>query len=255
MKRILVYFSSNWWRTFLLFISSSVLFIAYMLLTDEASKENQFEFLISLLVFLLYGIILLWFIIVSIFSLIRRKVLIKTLILTAMITGALYAILFLLDNVRTMFQPDRFAEGLTIPENIDLNIPKGERFSDGYSEANPDMAITKPDFEIYNTSLPGIYELVVWINNIEKGTVYLKAYEVTGEYPLSTYQVQQNSAINISKLKDEIQEFGPSTFTISEGDWGQSYAARFEVWFLPDETNKAERKLMEKTYKIEGYSN
>ena len=40
-------------------------------------------------------------------------------------------------------------------------------------------------------------------------------------------------------------------FTISEGDWGEYYAARIEVWFK--DSNGKERKLMEKVYAVEGW--
>jgi hypothetical protein len=40
--------------------------------------------------------------------------------------------------------------------------------------------------------------------------------------------------------------------TIFEGDWGEPYAARFEVWFDPD-SGQADRKLAQRVYKIEGW--
>ena len=40
--------------------------------------------------------------------------------------------------------------------------------------------------------------------------------------------------------------------TISEGDWGRPYGARFEAWFVPD-NGGPERKLLEKAYRIEGW--
>jgi hypothetical protein len=43
-----------------------------------------------------------------------------------------------------------------------------------------------------------------------------------------------------------------TTFTIYEGDWGKPYAARFEVWFVPD-SGKPERKLMQQVFRIEGW--
>lgn len=46
--------------------------------------------------------------------------------------------------------------------------------------------------------------------------------------------------------------FSEASFTIYEGDWDKPYAARFEVWFVPD-SGKPERKLMEKVFKIEGW--
>jgi hypothetical protein len=40
---------------------------------------------------------------------------------------------------------------------------------------------------------------------------------------------------------------------ILEGDWGQFYGARIEVWFKPDDINKPERKLMIKNYIVQGW--
>ena len=37
-----------------------------------------------------------------------------------------------------------------------------------------------------------------------------------------------------------------------EGDWGKPYAARFEVWFKPG-SGQRERKLLERTFRIEGW--
>lgn len=49
---------------------------------------------------------------------------------------------------------------------------------------------------------------------------------------------------------------GPSgwqqEFTIYEGDWGDYYAARIEVWHKDAQTGM-ERKLMEKVYRVEGW--
>lgn len=41
-------------------------------------------------------------------------------------------------------------------------------------------------------------------------------------------------------------------FIISEGDWGDYYAARIEVWFKNTNTGE-EIKLLEKIYRVEGW--
>jgi hypothetical protein len=46
--------------------------------------------------------------------------------------------------------------------------------------------------------------------------------------------------------------FSNAFFTIYEGDWGKPYAARFEVWFIPD-SGAPEWKLLERVFKIEGW--
>ena len=40
--------------------------------------------------------------------------------------------------------------------------------------------------------------------------------------------------------------------TIYEGDWGVYYPARFELWFVP-ESGLPERKLLEDSFRIEGW--
>jgi hypothetical protein len=36
---------------------------------------------------------------------------------------------------------------------------------------------TKTDLQLYNSFQPGLYEYDFWIDRIENGTIYLKAYE------------------------------------------------------------------------------
>ena len=46
--------------------------------------------------------------------------------------------------------------------------------------------------------------------------------------------------------------FSNTHFVIYEGDWGKPYAARIEVWFVPD-SGEDERKLIDRIFKIEGW--
>jgi hypothetical protein len=111
----------------------------------------------------------------------------------------------------------------------------------------------EPSFKLYNIHQPGNYDSQIWINPEEKGMIYLKAYEVTQHHPLTVRQLQQDSCewIGWSDNPNELF-FSNTSFTIYEGDWGKPYAARFEVWFVPD-SGAPERKLMEKVFKIEGW--
>ena len=90
------------------------------------------------------------------------------------------------------------------------------------------------------------------VGTIEKGTVYLKAFEITQEYALSTDRLSESSSIEIYNPTDSVKRFGTdSHFTIYEGDWGKPSAARCEVWFKPGR-GENERKLFERNYEIEG---
>jgi hypothetical protein len=111
----------------------------------------------------------------------------------------------------------------------------------------------KPSIMLRNSIQPGIYESEIRVNPGEPGMVYLKAYEVTTGTPLSVDRLPENSNELVGWSDDPNQLFLSNTnFTIYEGDWGQPYAARFEVWFVPDSGQK-ERQLLERVFKIEGW--
>jgi hypothetical protein len=111
----------------------------------------------------------------------------------------------------------------------------------------------KPTLELFNSLQPGIYDSEIWVNPGEPGMIYLKVYEVTGEQRLSANRLKERSNEWVGWSEDDFQLFLSNTqFTIYEGDWGNPYAARFEVWFVPD-SGRPERKLLEKIYKIEGW--
>ena len=99
----------------------------------------------------------------------------------------------------------------------------------------------------------GDYQAEVWINPGEPGLIYLKAFEVTRGTQLSSDELRRGSAGRVGWSDDPNKLFYSDTkFTIYEGDWGQPYAARFEVWFVPD-SGQAERKLLDRVLKIEGW--
>lgn len=110
-----------------------------------------------------------------------------------------------------------------------------------------------PSLGLMSSFQPGIYESVAWINPGESGMVYLKAFEITKGTLLSTDSLKEYSNEFVG-WSDNSQElfFYNTHFTIYEGDWGKPYAARFELWFVPD-AGGPERKLLEKNYKIEGW--
>ena len=83
--------------------------------------------------------------------------------------------------------------------------------------------------------------------------IYLKAFEITQDTRLSESELKEhsNEYIGWSDNPDELF-YSNTHFTIYEGDWGKPYAARFEIWFIPD-SGAPERKLMGKNFKIEGW--
>jgi hypothetical protein len=100
---------------------------------------------------------------------------------------------------------------------------------------------------------PGIYDVFIRANPGESGRVYLRAYEATRGTRLSADRLKSSTNEWIGWSADPDEQFLSNThFTIYEGDWGQPYAARFEVWFEPG-PGGSERKLLERTFRIEGW--
>jgi hypothetical protein len=147
--------------------------------------------------------------------------------------------------------PDRYADNLTIPTNIEITVPSDSVFSTTH---------TTPNFQLYNSFQPGLYTYSVWLKKIEKGYCYLKAFELTQNDPLSSDRLKEQSKLDVFNPGDSTVMFNigkdnnnsDRIFTIYEGDWGKPYAARFELWFVPANGNP-ERKLVEKNFKIEGW--
>lgn len=99
----------------------------------------------------------------------------------------------------------------------------------------------------------GIYDSQIWVNPGEPGMLYLKAFEVTQGTPLSVKDLKESTSEWVGWSDDPSELFFANTnFTIYEGEWDKFYAARFEVWFVPD-SGKPERKLLERNFKIEGW--
>ncbi|RQO40812.1 hypothetical protein DBR39_07695 [Chryseobacterium sp. KBW03] len=148
-----------------------------------------------------------------------------------------------------MFYPyDFFAEGLKIPDNIKFEKPL--KLNDAKDKINTNQQ----DFILYDYFQSGIYKYDLFLNKIEKGKVYLKIFEITKNQKLSERSIKEESQIEVENKTDELKKFElKDEFTIFEGDWGQFYGARIEVWFKPDDINKPERKLMIKNYIVQGW--
>ena len=239
MKKAILCIFDKWWISILFCVFATIFFII-----SPFAKNNIVD---DASVFL-FGFSLLILLISIIYQGIKRKWL--KFILTFLFFCGIVVVWFIysifIHYAGVFFDgTDRFADNLTIPNDIPIEIPLNCRIFDSVSN--------KQDFQLYNSVQPGIYEYDFWIGKIESGTIYLKAFEITKEYALSTDRLPKSSSIRIYNPTDNIKKFGTtSDFTIYEGDWGKPYAARFEVWFKPDDGGK-ERKLLSKNYKIEGW--
>ncbi len=207
---------------------------------------NEITFNASLIIF--FSCFLFSFVL-AITRLFRKEYLKGILQITAttIVGGISYAFLsFIL-----LFYPyDFFANNLKIPATIRFEKP----IDLDQNKGNKIEKTTKSNFILYSGMQPGIYKYELYLNKIEKGKVYLKIYEITKNQILSEEDIEYKSEIAVYNPTSELKKFKlEDEFIVYEGDWGQFYGSRIEVWFKPDLKNKPEKKLMTKNYIIQGW--
>ena len=244
LKKFLLNFFNNWTKPILIFIASFLLFFSFGFLSN-----NGYLLIFSFFILLSAVLIIL---ISIIFQIINGQFLKSFLTLCVLGIGALvffYASIALFFKTQSM--PDGYAYNLIIPKDIKIYLPSDTTFS---------ISDTTPNFQLYNSFQPGLYSYSLWTKEIGKGYCYLKAFELTQNDPLSVKSLKERSRIEVFNPGDTLKRFDMNNgndnskrnFTIYEGDWGKSYAAQFEVWFVPASGGQ-EQKLLEKNFKIEGW--
>ncbi len=115
--------------------------------------------------------------------------------------------------------------------------------------------ISEPKLKVREYSQSGIYTVEAIANPGEPGSTYLKVFEATKNTPLSAESIAERS-LEYGGWSEKMEEvfYVGSTITIYEGDSDVRYPARFELWFVPSDSARPERKLVEATYWVSGYS-
>ena len=251
MKKTISSIFDKWWIPILVCVFTVILFTISVFVRNNIFSNLSF-FLLSFSLLLL--------VISIVYQGIKRKwweAVITFLVFIGTVVAFCWYLLILLFVGPYFDGTDRWADNLTIPNDIPIENPIDLQTNASLDEIRPDSILNikkeQTDFQLYNSFQPGLYEYDFWTGKIESGTIYLKAFEITQEYALSTNRLPKSSSIQIYNPTDSIKKFGTTShFTIYEGDFGKPYAARFEVWFKPDNGGQ-ERKLLTKNYKIEGW--
>jgi len=149
---------------------------------------------------------------------------------------------------------DNFGRRHKIPDGIEYNIPFDE-YSD--STVVIDSLDTDTYLQIRNDIQGGIYRYDFYYGPLPAGELFLRCYEVTKNIQLSAKtawgdRIYESSKVAIDSTSSFSKKVNQQRFTIYEGDWGDYYAARIEVWHKDAKTGK-ETKLMEKVYRVEGW--
>jgi hypothetical protein len=239
-------FLQSWWQPMLLyFISVCLCLFVSWNNYNPVVPFARLICIIALLLLLISGIFLLW----------QKKWLRSILplgifIVSICATVFFFAAAFILKGIT---DSNGFGKGLTIPDSIQISDPVRILNDNIRPDSILQLKRANPDFELYSSFQPGLYEYDFWVGKIEKGKIYLKVFEITKGTALSANRLPVTTAVEVFNPTDSVVRYSTQNyFTIYEGDWGDPYAARFEVWFMPAE-GSAHRQLFSKNYKIEGW--
>lgn len=144
--------------------------------------------------------------------------------------------------------PTSFAADHPIPAGLAYDVPLREG-EDMAAAVHPSDSTTF--LQVRNTSEGGIYEYSFFYPSLPEGTIWLQCYEVTENLPLSKRSIKKKSRQEVGGTNYFSQLVKDKKFTIFEGDWGDCFAVRVEVWHKDRKGRK--RKLLEKIYGMEGW--
>ena len=143
---------------------------------------------------------------------------------------------------------DSFGKDHPIPDGMAYEIPLQE----DTPAPSADIMNVESYLQLRNGVQGGVYLYSFSYPALSDGEVYLRCYEATEGIELSASRLKEASTVEVKNHTD----FGPiaeeQQFTIYEGDWDDYYAARIEVWHKDAKTGVA-TKLMDKTYRVEGW--
>lgn len=195
-----------------------------------------------------------------------------------------FALFFILRDAGPYSNKDHFADNLKLPKDTELFMPFEIGVEkDDVSPQKDDLFLYEIDINVtvesdefydeirrrYDESYGVAYKADIWCNPGEAGSIYLKAFEITHETPLTRSLIyfyfgddekgyfirdlEEHTTIQAQYSKNPEELFCNTTkaFCIPEGEPGQFYGARFEAWFRPY-SKEPERKLFEKNFKIQG---
>ncbi len=147
-----------------------------------------------------------------------------------------------------MTGPDGFGKQHPIPDGLEYNVPHAW---DSNTKVVVDKYMSDTYLQIYE-GVGGAYSYDFYYPPLPAGEIFLKCYEVTKNIPLSEDTLPESTKEFFETTESFTQLVDKKKFIIYEGDWGDYYAARIEVWYKNAFTKK-ERKLMDKIYRVEGW--
>jgi len=161
------------------------------------------------------------------------------------------------------FEPDGFGKLHPIPEGMECNKPLGCVRSNGDTlDCGPDFDWVRLEptidsldkdtwLQIWIGSQPGIYNYDFYYPALVDGEVFLRCFEATENIELSDRYIRKDTSVPVKGHNAFGKIADGREFKIYEGDWGEYYAVRVEVWHCLAKGD--ERKLLQKIYRMDGW--
>jgi hypothetical protein len=146
------------------------------------------------------------------------------------------------------YQESKFYN-IEIPKNLKFEKPI-EFLIDSQIDSLKKIKINDDKLVVIGNGYGG-YNFYMWHKPIEKGEIYIKAFELTQNVRLSEWKLSHRTKNTITKLSNKYQLYQGST-VIDEGTFENFYPTRFELWFKSRKSG-IEKKLTEKNYIIDGW--
>lgn len=241
MYKFLKAYVSLWYYPVLMIVVSGILGLILL----------RFQSIITFYMGLLLPLLSILIAIISGFIKLFKKKFVPA-VLQLCFTGILGAIgVYFISFFLLIYPYDFYADDLDIPEDLYYSeLFDGKEAPDYTTNLVPQSQNT-PYLKLYQGFQPGMYIASVGIKDLPNGELYLKAFELTHEDPLSEERIKRKTLTPVTYSADSITEY-QMKFTVYEGDWGKPYAARIEVWYQL-ETLTPEIMLIAQNYKIEGW--
>lgn len=227
-------FVNNWWWLFPVLIAAFA-FASAKIIDHSNSKWGDVFFFLALFSCVLS-------LVSQIYLGCQKQWLSMAVSIAFSVIAAFAGFAFLLAASLFSTAPDTFGKKHPIPEGLEYSIPLG------YGD-EPDSTSC---LQLWNGMEGGIYRYDFSYDALPKGEIFLKCFEVGTGRKLSKDRLESSSTVKIDSTSQYGQLVNGQEFSIYEGDWGDYYAARIEVWHR-DSASRKETKLFEKVYRVEGW--
>jgi hypothetical protein len=169
------------------------------------------------------------------------KFLLKIAIGALIFIGCLVGV-FILGISYDSYQESKFYN-IKTPKNLNL-----EKTVENYNNQELDslnkLNVKSEKLIIVGKGYSG-YDFFIWHKPIEKGEIYIKAFEITQNIELSKEKLESRTKNRITELGKNYKMYKGSSL-IYEGTFDEYYPARFELWFKSEKTG-IEKKIVEKS--------